>query len=81
MEWLRQTVEDKDNDPMEAIKHLEQKLNQLAITLCPATEPIREVLNKYTKTLCNAQKKTSSRKLIITRYPHIEWKWLLTIRR
>ena len=59
MEQLRQTVEDKDNDPMDAIKHLEQKLNQLAITLCPPTEPIREVLNKYTNTLCNAQKKMS----------------------
>ena len=59
MEWLRQTVEDKDNDPRDAIKHLEQRLNQLAITLCPSTEPIGEVLNKYTDTLCNAQKKTS----------------------
>ena len=58
-EWLRQTVEDKGNDPRDAITHLEQKLNQLAITLCPSTEPIREVLNKYTHTLCNAQKKTS----------------------
>ena len=45
MEWLRQTVEDKDNDPRDAIKHLEQKLNQLAITLCPSTEPTGEVLN------------------------------------
>ena len=36
-----------------------KKLNQLAITLCPSTEPIGEVLNKYTNTLCNAQKKTS----------------------
>ena len=59
MEWLRQTVKDKDNDPRDAIKHLEQKLNQLAITLCPSMEPIGEVLNKYTDTLCNAQKKTS----------------------
>ena len=59
MEWLRQTVEDKDNDPMDAIKHLEQKLNQLVITLHPSTEPIGEVLNKYTDTLCNVQKKTS----------------------
>ena len=40
MEWFRQTVKDKDNDPRDAIKHLEQKLNQLAITLCPSTEPI-----------------------------------------
>ena len=59
MEWLRHTVEYKDNDPRDAIKHLEQKLNQLAITLCPSTEPIWEVLYKYTDTLCNAQKKTS----------------------
>ena len=28
MEQLRQTVEDKDNGPRDAIKHLEQKLNQ-----------------------------------------------------
>ena len=54
MEQLRQTVEDKYNDPMDAIKHLEQKLNQLAITLCPPTEPDGEVLNKYTNILCNA---------------------------
>ena len=59
MEQLRQTVEDKDNDPMDAIKYLEQKLNQLAITLHPSTEPIGEVLNRYTNTLCNTQKKTS----------------------
>ena len=44
---------------MDAINHLEQKLNQLAITLCPPTEPIGQVLNKYTNTLCNAQKKVS----------------------
>ena len=46
---------------MDAISHLEHKLNQLAITLCtpmPA-EPIGEVVNKYTNTLCNAQKKMS----------------------
>ena len=42
---------------MDAINHLEQKLNQLAIMLCPPTEPIGEVLNKYTNTLCTAQKK------------------------
>ena len=56
---MRQTVKDKDNDTRDAITHLEQRLNQLAITLCPSTEPIKEVLNKYTDTLCNAQKKTS----------------------
>ena len=58
-EQLRETVKDKDNDPRDAIKHLEQKLNQLAITLHTSMEPIGEVLNKYTDTLCNAQKKMS----------------------
>ena len=56
MEQLRQTVEDKDNDPRDAIQQLEQKLIQLTITLCPPSEPIEEVLDKYTDTLCNAQK-------------------------
>ena len=56
---MQQTVKAKDNDPRDAIKHFEQKLNQLAITPCPSTEPIGEVLNKYTDTLCNAQKKTT----------------------
>ena len=59
IEQLRQAIKDNDNDPMDAINHLEQKLNQLAITLCPPTEPTGEVLNKYTKTLCTTQKKTS----------------------
>ena len=56
---MRQTVEERDNDPRDATQHLEQKLNQLAITLCPPIEPIEEVLDKYTDTLCNAQKKMS----------------------
>ena len=44
MDWLRQTVEDRDNDSRDAIQHLEQKLNQLAITLCP---PLQNPLGKY----------------------------------
>ena len=59
IEQLRQTIKANDNDPMDAIYHLEQKLNQLAITLCSPTEPIGEVLNKYANTLCNAHKKMS----------------------
>ena len=35
------------------------KLNQLTITLHPPSEPIEKVLNKYTDTLCNTQRKTS----------------------
>ena len=61
IEQLWQTVETNDNDLMDAISHLECKLNQLALTLCPPTpsKPIEEVLHQYTNTLCNAQKKTS----------------------
>ena len=58
-EQLRQTIEDRDNDPRDVIHQLEQKLNQLTLTLCPPSEPIEDVLDKYTDTLCNAQKKTS----------------------
>ena len=59
MEQLRQTVEDRDNDPRDAIHQLEQELNQLTLTIHPPSEPIEEVLHKYTDTLCNALKKTS----------------------
>ena len=56
---MRQTIEDKDNNPRDAIQQLEQKLNQLTIMLHPPSEPVEEVLDKYTDTLCNAPKKTS----------------------
>ena len=54
IEQLCQTIKANNNDPMDAISHLEHKLNQLAITLCTPMEPIGEVLNKYTNTLHNA---------------------------
>ena len=61
IEQLCQTVKASDNDPVDAISHLECKLKQLALTLhLPTTsEPIEEVLHQYTNILCNAQKKTS----------------------
>ena len=58
IEQLCQTIEANDNDPMDAISHLEHKLNQLAITLHTPTpaEPTGEVLNKYTNTmLCSKE--------------------------
>ena len=58
-EHLKQAVEDRDNDPREAIQQLEQRLNRLTLTLYPSSDPIEQVLGKYTKTLCTAQKKTS----------------------
>ena len=58
-EHLKQAIEDRDSDPREAIHQLEQRLNRLTLTLCPSSDPIEEVLDKYTKTICTTQKKTS----------------------
>ena len=58
-ECLKQVVEDRDNDPREAIQQLEQRLNKLTLTLHHSSDPIEQVLGKYTKILCTAQKKTS----------------------
>ena len=40
-------------------KQLEQRLNRLTLTLCHSNDTIENVLDKYTKTLCTAQKITS----------------------
>ena len=58
-ECLKQIIEDRDNDPREAIHELEQRLNRLTLTLYCSDDPIENVLDKYTETLCTAQKKTS----------------------
>ena len=58
-EHLKQAVEDRDNDPREAIQQLEQRINRLTLMLHPSSDPIEQVLGKYTETLCTAQKKTS----------------------
>ena len=58
-EHLKQAIEDRDNDPREAIQQLEQKLNRLTLTLHPSSDPIEQVLGIYTETLCTAEKKTS----------------------
>ena len=61
IDHLWQKVKANETEPMDAINHLECKLDRLALTLCPSTlpEPIEEVLQQYTNTLCTAQKKTS----------------------
>ena len=56
---LKQFVEDRDSEPREAIHDLEQRLNRLTLTLCHSDTHIEDVLDKYTETLCTAQKKTS----------------------
>ena len=61
LKQLQQTIKVNNNDSMDAISHLECRLNQLALILHPPmpVEPIGEVLNKYIDTLCTAQKKMS----------------------
>ena len=56
---LRQLVEDRNNKPREATHDLEQRLNRLTLILCCLDSPIEKVLERYTKALCTAQKKTS----------------------
>ena len=56
---LKQFVEDRDNELREAIHDLEQRLNDLTLALCHQNTPIENVLDRYTETLCTAQKKTS----------------------
>ena len=56
---LKQFVEDKNNEPKEAIHDLEQRLNNLTLTLHRQNTPIKSVLDRYTETLYTAQKKTS----------------------
>ena len=58
-ECLKQVVENRDNDPREAIQQLEQRLSRLTLTLHHSNDPIENMLDRYTETLCNAQKKTS----------------------
>ena len=39
-ECLKQAIEDRDNDPREAIQQLEQRLNRLTLTLHPSSDSI-----------------------------------------
>ena len=56
---IKQLVEEKYNEPREAIHEIEQRLNDLTLALHCQNTPIENVLDRYTKTLCAVQKKTS----------------------
>ena len=56
---IKQFVEDKYNEPKDAINEIEQRLNDLTLALHCQNTPIENVLDRYTETLCTAQKKTS----------------------
>ena len=56
---LRHMVEDQNIKPREAIHDLEQRINDLTLTLHHKNTPIENVPDRYTETLCTAKKKTS----------------------
>ena len=56
---IKQFVEEKYHEPREAIHKIEQRLNDLTLALHHQHTPIENVLDRYTETLCMAQKKTS----------------------
>ena len=56
---IKQFVEEKYNEPREAIHEIEQRLNDLTLALRHQNTPIENMLDRYTKTLCTVQKKTS----------------------
>ena len=58
-EHLKQVIDDRDNGPGEAIHELEQRLNRVTLTLHHSDDAIENMLDRYTETLCTAQKKTS----------------------
>ena len=68
---LRQAVENIDNDPREAIEQLEQRLNRVTLTLYHANVPTENMLDKYTKTLCTAQKKSSLENSLLQDIPKL----------
>ena len=70
-EQLRQAIEDRDNDPRDAIHQLEQRLNRLTLTLHSPSEPNEDVLDKYTETLYTAQKKTSLESSLLQDIPNL----------
>ena len=66
---IKQFVEEKYHEPREAIHEIEQRLNDLTLTLHHQNTPIENVLDRYTKTLCTAQKKTSLESTLLQDIP------------
>ena len=68
---IKQFVEEKYHEPREAIHKIEQRLNDLTLALCHQNTPIENVLDRYTKTLCTVQKKTSLESSLLQDIPII----------
>ena len=57
--YIKQFIEEKINEPREAIHEIEQRLNDLTLALHHQNTPLENILDRCTETLCTAQKKTS----------------------
>ena len=68
-ENIKQFVEEKYRKPRDAIQDIEQRLNDLSLALCQRHNPIKNVLDRYTETLCTAQKKTSLENTLLQDIP------------
>ena len=68
-ENIKQFVEDRYREPREAIQEIEQRLNDLSLALCQQHSPVENVLDRYTETLCTAQKKTSLENTLLQDIP------------
>ena len=75
IDYLQQKVKANETQPMDAINHLGCEHNRLALTLCPSAlpEPLDEVLQQYTDSLCTAQKKMSFVNTLLPRYHNFQW--------
>ena len=56
-------------EPRDAIQEIEQGLNELSLALHQQHSPIENVLDRYTETLCTAQKKTSLENTLLQDIP------------
>ena len=68
---LQHRVENAEGQPMEPIHCLEHELHRLSLTLQPSVppEPLDEVLQQYTETLCSSQKQTTFANTLIQDIP------------
>ena len=68
-ENIKQFVEEKYHEPRDAIQEIKQRLNDLSLALHQQHNPIENVLDRYTETLCTAQKKTSLENTLLQDIP------------
>ena len=68
---LSYQVQAEEGQPVEALHHIEQKIQRLSLTLHPSApmEPLEDVLKQYMDMLCFAQKQTNVANTLIQDIP------------